>query len=228
MSREIRLKKGLILYTTPPPSVDIFPYRNVHRVCQHLTWVTRSEDPTLAHSYTNFNRKMTVGGSSNLPEHVQIMIIIIGYKSGDFSLKVHHWVYITKMKMQPTANDFLSNNDPKFYASLNSRLAKTQFAKHLVKTKFGCPKIDNCGDTVMCSDDNVQRWQFDQFAACCMIIFCIRTHHCISTVINFESANFCRNLLHDPILPSINFNHIFYLIWHVMTTIRWYQIYVKC
>ena len=39
----------------------------------------------------------------------------------------------------------------------------------------------------------------------------MRAHHCITTVINFESTKFCHNLFHDPTFPNINFNHIFQL-----------------
>ena len=73
-----------------------------------------------------------------------------------------------------------------------------------VTTKFGSLKIDNCGNTMMCFDDNVY--------ICTMIMDCIRNHHCISIVINFEATKFCGNLIQDPILLNINFNHIFYLI----------------
>ena len=38
-----------------------------------------------------------------------------------------------------------------------------------------------------------------------MIIDCIRAHHCISTVINFETTKFCHNVLHHPIPPYIYF-----------------------
>ena len=40
----------------------------------------------------------------------------------------------------------------------------------------------------------------------------IRTHQCISKVINFETTKSGHNLLHDPILPNINFNQLSYLI----------------
>ena len=37
---EMRLKKGQTLYTAPPPSVNIFPYRNVHRRCPFLSRIS--------------------------------------------------------------------------------------------------------------------------------------------------------------------------------------------
>ena len=73
--------------------------------------------------------------------------------------------------------------------------------------------IDNGGDIVICTDDNVYYWQYGQFTVCSMIIYCVRTHHCISTTINFETTEFCQHLLRDQIVPNINFNHISYLIW---------------
>ena len=45
------------------------------------------------------------------------------------------------------------------------------------------------------------------------MIDCIRTHHYIPTVINFETAKFWHNLIHDPILSNINFNQVSHLIW---------------
>ena len=71
------------------------------------------------------------------------------------------------------------------------------------------------------------KWLNDfQYPVRCMKIDSIRTHHCFSTVINFEVAKFCHDLPHDPLFPNNNFNHIFHLIWqcydhHTVT----YQIY---
>ena len=73
-----------------------------------------------------------------------------------------------------------------------------------VATKFGSLKIDDVGNTMMCFDDNIY--------ICTLIMDCIRIHHCISNVINFEATKFCDDLIQDPILLNINFNHISYLI----------------
>ena len=41
----------------------------------------------------------------------------------------------------------------------------------------------------------------------------IRTHHCISTVIDFETEKSVHNLFHDVILQNVYFNCISYLLW---------------
>ena len=78
------------------------------------------------------------------------------------------------------------------------------------------------GDKIWLSQ-NWWRWRCsDVFWWWCMLVtmwsdhcmlqdeFCIRTHRCISTEINCEKTKFPYNLLHDPILSNINFDHFFW------------------
>ena len=81
-----------------------------------------------------------------------------------------------------------------------------------VMTKFGSLKVDNGGGTVMSSDAIYYHTTYSKLMKLSLLYIVIRTHHCISTIINFETTKFCHDLLHDLIPPNINFNHIFYLI----------------
>ena len=65
-----------------------------------------------------------------------------------------------------------------------------------VLTKFGSIKIDNGGDAIMTSDAIYYHTTYSKSSS---IYIVIRIHHCISTVINFETTKFCDNLLRDSI-----------------------------
>ena len=84
--------------------------------------------------------------------------------------------------------------------------------KHVL-IKFGSLKIDNGGDTMMCSDAIYYQTTYGKLNKFSWLYIVLRTHHCISTVINFETTKFYHNLVHDSIHPNITFNRISYLIW---------------
>ena len=57
------------------------------------------------------------------------------------------------------------------------------------------------------------------------MIYCIRSHQILSTVINFETPKSNHNLLQDSILLDINFNYISHLKWWCYESyMGWYLI----
>ena len=96
-----------------------------------------------------------------------------------------------------------------------------------VVTKFDSLKTGSGGDAVMSSDANYHRKTCNKLLKLSSSSIIIRTRHCICTVINFESNNFCHHLLQDPILLDINFKCISHLTWlcHDHHTVS-YQIYI--
>ena len=86
-----------------------------------------------------------------------------------------------------------------------------------VVTKFVSLKIDNCGDTIMNSDAIYYHAPYSKFMKLSSLYIVSKIHHCISTVINFQTTKFCDNLLHDQIPQYIYFNHFSY------QTAQWYD-----
>ena len=83
--------------------------------------------------------------------------------------------------------------------------------KHVL-IKFGWLKIDNGRDTLMCSDAIYSQKTYSKENKFSSFYIVIRTHHCISAIINFETTKFGDDLLRDPILPNINFSELSHLI----------------
>ena len=92
---------------------------------------------------------------------------------------------------------------------------KYSITKHV--TKFGSRKIDNCGDTIVSSVAIYYQTPYSKLMRFSSSDIVIRKHHCISTVINFVTTDFCDNLLHDQIPQCIYFNPFFY------QTAHWYD-----
>ena len=86
-------------------------------------------------------------------------------------------------------------------------ILKDWFMKQIV-TKFSVLKINNGEGAVMSSDAIYCRTTCSKLMKLSLSCIVIRTCHCISTVINFETFKFQHNLLHDPMLSNVNFNHV--------------------
>ena len=69
---------------------------------------------------------------------------------------------------------------------------------------------DDGADTVMCSDDDMYWWQFDQFMLYDNILHQNSLLH-LHTAINFEITKFGHNLQQYPIFLNISFKRILHL-----------------
>ena len=92
-------------------------------------------------------------------------------------------------------------------------IQKDQIIQQVV-TKFGILEVDNGGDTMTCSDDNVLSYTYSNMMKLSPLYIVIRTYHCVTTVINFQNTKFGHNLLYDPISLNINFNHLYHYQYH--------------
>ena len=81
-----------------------------------------------------------------------------------------------------------------------------------VVTKFGSVKIDDAGDTGMSFAAIYCHTTYKKLIRLLSLRLVMRTHRCISTVINLETTKFCQNLPHHLMLPNINLSYISYLI----------------
>ena len=79
--------------------------------------------------------------------------------------------------------------------------------------KIGSLKIDDGGATMMCSDAIYNQTTYSKLNNF-LWLYCVRTHHCFSTVINFKATKFQHSLVYDSIYPNVTFYRIHHVIWH--------------